>query len=79
MCWPFDPGTYHHEINYNEDEKECGIEAGTLGATILRISTSRLLRLTIIQCFTDPNMAPRGMFDSNFKMELVGHLIGQKL
>ena len=45
VCWPCDPGTYHHELNCNENDEECEIEAGPLGATILWISTSRLLKL----------------------------------
>ena len=43
--WPFETGTSHHELNCNENGEECDIEAGPLGATILRISTSRLLEL----------------------------------
>ena len=43
--WTCDPGTYHHELNCNENDEECEIEAGPLGATILRISTLRLLKL----------------------------------
>ena len=43
--WPFETGTYHHDSSCNENGEECDIESGTLGATILRISTSRILKL----------------------------------
>ena len=43
--WPCGHVIYHHELNCNENDEECEIEAGPLGATILRISTSRLLKL----------------------------------
>ena len=45
VCWPCDPGTYHHELNRNDNDTEFDIEGGPLGATILQISTSILLKL----------------------------------
>ena len=45
VLWLCEPGTYHHELNCNENDKECKSEAVTLGATIPRISTSILLKL----------------------------------
>ena len=45
VSWPCDPGTYHHDLNCNENNKEYEIKTGPLGAIILQISTSRLLNL----------------------------------
>ena len=42
---PCDPGIYQHQLNCNEKEEEYKIKAGPLGATILRMSTSRILKL----------------------------------
>ena len=45
ICWTCDPSTYHHELKCDEKDEECEIKEGTLGDTILKIITSRLLNI----------------------------------